>query len=104
MSLATLFTPSKEIELSLESKSFELKPSSSITQEWSDCMLEVSINLPVTVLVEQIEMKFNSKKQSLFSKYLKVCGVTNRSILRKEELDDRLTDDIQLTVNELSPE
>jgi len=70
-------------------------------------MFEVSMNLPVNVLVQQIEMKFTNeaKRYGLLSKYLRIAGVTKRSVIRKEELerDSRAGDDIQLTINRLPP-
>jgi hypothetical protein len=46
------------------------------------------MNLPATVLIEQIEMKFQNdeSKFAMFQKYLKLGGITSSSV-RKEEVD-----------------
>ena len=43
-------------------------------------MVEVSVNLPVQTLIEQIELHFHQDEQkfALVSKYLKLAGVTKR--------------------------
>lgn len=64
--------------------------------------MEIAINLPVQTMVEQIEIKLNSnaEKFDLWSKYLKISGVTRSSLLRKEALErDAIGgQDIQMTV------
>lgn len=60
-------------------------------------MMEVCVNLPYGVMVEQVELKFHSDQRSkVYSKYLKLLGVTKRSMVRKEELEqqNRIGDDI----------
>ena len=71
-------------------------------------MMEISFNLPVGLLVEQVEVKFNKdeNKQEMFSKYLRLLGITKRSVIRKDELsrEAKMGNDIDLTVNELTEE
>lgn len=55
----------------------------------NSCAMELSINLPVGLLVDQIELKLHSesKKADLFSKYLKLVGVTKKSVVNSEDLE-----------------
>jgi hypothetical protein len=50
-------------------------------------------------MIEQIELKF-SKKQEIYSKYLRIAGVTRYSVLRNEaiERENGIGQDIQMTV------
>lgn len=66
-------------------------------------MIELSVNLPVPTLIEQIELNFHQEEQkfALAGKYLKLAGVTKRQMVRKtgaREEENRIGEDIQITV------
>jgi hypothetical protein len=71
-------------------------------------MVEVSINLPYQMLVEQIELKMNQQagKFELLNKYLKVSGATKSSVVNKDAInrESRIGPDIQLTLLNRVPE
>ena len=72
-------------------------------------MVELSVNLPVPTMIEQIELNFHQDEQkfALFGKYLKLAGVTKRKVVRKvgwRDDENRISEDIQITVDGLTPE
>jgi hypothetical protein len=67
------------------------------------CHFEFSINLPTTVLVEQVELRLQQEDSrfKIFEKYLKVVGVTSKTL----SVDPmRVTDDVTMTHLNLSKE
>jgi hypothetical protein len=66
--------------------------------------MEVCVNLPAGLLVEQVEVRFHDDQRAkVCDKYLKLVGVTKRSMIRKEalEYERKVGDDVQITVDEL---
>lgn len=77
------------------------------SESQTNTLMEVCVNLPAGLLVEQVELRFhNDKRAQIYDKYLRLVGVTRRSMIRKEvlEQENKFGEDIQISTEELSEE
>ena len=69
-------------------------------------LAEVRINLPVQMMVEQVELKLNQQNKDIFQKYFKLAGITRSSQTEAEQIRNEMevSKDIQFSVLGKDPE